>query len=240
MNRFSNATRWALLIALASITLAACGDDMIDPNDPNDPSDPSDPMDPIDPAPAFQTVEVSLQSWDFTWDGTVEPVTTDVELQIGWVFAYPVRPEGEAPAILESSTGIFQKGDIPGGFGEQNSIVAINRELATYDEYCGDPKPQLLLTLLEVDEGFDRTGTETRAALGGVAVAAGLAFTTFPVTVAVFGAGLVLEGLLAKNDDVGQGNFTLEDGSNRFMLSGRDTRSIVTVSKEVVAGSCDN
>lgn len=228
-----NSARWVVLVAVASIALTACGDSASDPDDPND------PMEPMEPEPQFQTVEVTLQSWDFTWDGTVEIPPTDVELQIGWAIAYPVRLNGEAPAMLESNTGIYQEGDIPGGFGEENAIVAINQRMATYDEYCGDPKPQVLLQLLEVDEGFDRTGTETRAALGAVAVAAGVAFSTFPLTVAVFGAGLVLEGLLANNDDVGQGSFTLEDGQNRFMLSGKDTRSVIRINKEVIDGSCD-
>ena len=226
MSPFTRTTGWVALVTATSLALASCGS-------ASGPDDPNDPMDPVD---AFQTVEVVLQSWDFSWDGTVETVLTDVELQIGWAFAYPVRENEGEPAILETDTGVLQKGDNPGGFGRQNTIWSMNRVLATYDEYCDDPEPQLLLTLLEVDEGFDRTGTETRAALGAVAVGVGIAF---PAAGAVFGSLLVLEGLFAKNDDVGQGTFSIEDGSNRLRLSGKDTSSIVTVRKDIIDGSCD-
>lgn len=234
MSPFATSTRWAAIMVATSLALASCGSDST--NDPGDANDPNDPNEPMEPAPAFQSVEVVLQSWDFSWDGTVEPVLTDVELQIAWAFAYPVRPHEDEPGILENYADLLQKGDIPGGLGEQNSIWSMNKVLATYDEYCDDPEPQLLLTLLEVDEGFGRTGTATRAALGALAVGVGIAF---PVAGAVFGSVLVLEGLFAKNDDVGHGTFTIEDGPNRLRLSGKDTSSIVTVRKDIISGRCD-
>lgn len=205
MSPFASSTRWVAIAAGTGIALSACGSGSM--------TDGGDPGETTEPAPSFQTVEIVLQSWDFSWDGTVEVPLTDVELQVGWALAYPVRQDENQPGILQSRTGVEQKGDIPGGLGDQNTIWSMNRVMATYDEYCDDPEPQLLLTLLEVDEGFDQSGTQTRAALGALAVGVGLAF---PVSGAVFGSVLVLEGLFAKNDDVGQGTFTINDGSNRL------------------------
>lgn len=192
-----------------------------------------DDMDDMDEPmpPAFQTVEVVLQSWSITDAGLNVELVGNLELQIGWAFSYPVRPIEDEPGILQSDTGILQNADAP----RNETIWSMNAVLARYDEYCDDPDPQVFLSLLEVDEGFGDTGNQTRTALGVVALGIG---AVYPVTGLVFEVALLAESLFARNDDVGQGAFTIEDGPNRLMLSGKDTRSIVTVRKDILSGAC--
>ncbi len=182
-------------------------------------------------APPSQRVRIDLQSWSLTNAGlNVEP-PGDLELQIGWLLAYPERPTPNDRAELVTDIDLLQKGDIRGN----EHIWAINETLAVFDHDCRDPDPTIVLTLLEVDEGFGDSGTKTRSALAAAATGLGI---FFPATGVVIGAGLILEGLFAKNDDLGQGEFNLAPGSNRLSLSGRDTRSIVTVVVSVLEGSC--
>ena len=225
----------AFALSLAVLGMIGCGDDPM--SDLDDPDDRFEPMEPSEPEPpAFQEVEVVLETWEFYWsDANIEIAFTDLELQIGWNFAYAVRNDPSEPGLLESDSGVIQIDDVK-NIGNQGTVQPLKRSLARYREYCDDPSPRIFLTLLEVDEGFDRTGTETRAALGALAVAVGLVAP--PVTAAVFGSILVLEGLFAKNDDVGTGEFVIEDGSNRLRLTGKNTRSTVAVRKDVLSGTC--
>ncbi|MCA9557335.1 MAG: hypothetical protein KC583_02115 [Myxococcales bacterium] len=184
-----------------------------------------------DAGPAFQRVEIVLQSWSLTNAGLKVEPPGDLELQIGWILAYPQRPTPDDRAEIATHIDLLQKGDIRG----DDHIWAMNETLAVFDHYCADPDPSIVLTLLEVDEGFGDSGTKTRSALAAAATGLGI---FFPATGVVLGAGLILEGLFAKNDDLGQGEFNLDPGSNRLSLSGRDTRSIVTVVVNVLDGSC--
>lgn len=182
-------------------------------------------------APAFRRVEVVLESWSLTNAGLrVEP-PGDLELQIGWILAYPERPTPDERAEIATDIDLLQKGDVRG----DDHIWAMNEGLATFDHYCDDPDPTIVLTLLEVDEGFDDSGTKTRAALSGAAAGLGI---FFPLTGLAIGGGLILESLFTRNDDLGQAEFNLDPGDNRLSLSGRDTRSIVTVAVNVLDGDC--
>jgi hypothetical protein len=61
-----------------------------------------------------------------------------------------------------------------------------------------------------------------------------------PAAGAVFGTALVVESLLANNDDLGNGELTIEDGENRVRLTGNDTRSDLTVTKSIIRGECSS
>lgn len=193
---------------------------------PTDPESPEDPTGPGSRAPRTRSVELRLEHWKLR-DGklNIEPLGR-LELQIAWMVAAPVRPAGAERAQTEVRTGLLQRDKVSMG----DSTWNMSHSLLRYTETCGDPDPSIYLGLLEVDEGFGDSGRRTRAALGAAAVGVGIAF---PVAGAVFGGALVLEGLLAKNDDLGQGEFFLEDGDNDLYLSGRGSRSIVRVRKIV-------
>lgn len=216
--------------AVALALVAACAQPLTSTDATGDSGETGD-TGVVDEGPAFQRVQITLKTWHLLNAGLNVELPGDLELQIGWILAYPNRPNPDDRAEIATDVDLLQKGDIKG----DETIWVMNEVLATFDHYCDDPDPQIVLTLLEVDEGFDDTADKTRAGLAAAITGLGV---FYPVAGVVLGIGSILEGVLAKNDDLGQGDFRLTQGSNRLSLSGRETRSVVTVDMDVLSGRC--
>ncbi len=146
-------------------------------------------------------------------------------------------------------------------------IWTLDRKIAEYVEYCDLGDPLLLIDLYEVDQDLDdfqgeleSKAVEVGGVLAGAAAGAavGSALPGLGTFVGgVIGGGAVLvagwfEQWLNEDDSLGrtftsvdpirvQTEIFLEDGENAFSLNGKsDSRSILSFTKNVISGSCDD